>query len=216
MPTPTRKFESHAEMVQERGQVVLAEGRDWMVRTRSGAHRARRAVSCLVEPEVEDRVLLVIEGDQAWVLAVLERSPGAAVRLAAEGDLSLNLPGGRFTAAAQDGIELVSGSETALVSPDLRIDATRACVSADQLSFLGRLLQGEVEGVKLVAGFFDSILDRLSRRVKRSYRVVEEVDQLRAEQIDYTARKNARIHGQNAILTAQDLVKVDGEQIHVG
>ena len=50
--------------------------------------------------------------------------------------------------------------------------------------------------------------------MKRSYRAVEETDQLRAGQIDYVAKETLSLHGENALLTAEELVKVDGEQIH--
>ena len=68
----------------------------------------------------------------------------------------------------------------------------------------------------LVTETLDSVLDRFSQRVKRSYRTVEETDQLKAERIDYTASSTMSLHGENALVTAEQLVKVDGEQIHLG
>jgi hypothetical protein len=68
----------------------------------------------------------------------------------------------------------------------------------------------------VVADSCDSVFDRLLQRVKRSYRFVEEHDQVRAAQIDYVAQNNASLRGENTLITAKDLVKVDGEQIHLG
>ncbi len=50
----------------------------------------------------------------------------------------------------------------------------------------------------------------------RAYRFVEEMEHVRAGSIDYAARENVRFHGRNALVTAQQLVKMDGEQIHMG
>ena len=61
-----------------------------------------------------------------------------------------------------------------------------------------------------------ALLDRVSSRVKRSYRMVEECDHVRAEQIDYAAKKRLSLHGETALLTAQHLAKVEGDQIHLG
>lgn len=205
-----------ASCFQEIGRVALAEGKVWMIRTPSGNRQAVRAVSCLVEPEVEDRVLLAVNGDSAWVLAVLERRPGAPLRLEADGDLALRLRSGSFSVAAQDGIQLATAGDAAIVSKGLTVDATEGSVRVEQLSFLGRFLRGELEKIQLWAGTLDSFLGRLFQKVKRSHRFVAEMDQVRAGQIDYTAEQNARVHAQNAVVTAKQLVKVDGEQIHLG
>jgi Protein of unknown function (DUF3540) len=51
----------------------------------------------------------------------------------------------------------------------------------------------------------------------RSYRTVTEMDQLRAERIDHVAAEQAmNLRGKDTLMTAERLVKVDGEQIHMG
>ena len=45
---------------------------------------------------------------------------------------------------------------------------------------------------------------------------VDGLDQLKAEHVDHSAKKTMNLHGENAVMTARQLVKVDGEQIHVG
>jgi hypothetical protein len=52
--------------------------------------------------------------------------------------------------------------------------------------------------------------------VKRSYRFVEEADQVKAQRIDYAAEKSVCLRGENALVVAEELVKVDGGQIHLG
>jgi hypothetical protein len=39
---------------------------------------------------------------------------------------------------------------------------------------------------------------------------------VRARQIDYVAEKNVSVRGHNTLLTAEQLVKLDGEQVHLG
>jgi hypothetical protein len=203
-------------LLQEVGTVTAAEELVFTVSAVTGEHAARRAVSCLVAPEVGDEVLLVAEEGRAWILAVLERREGAPVALEAGGDLAVRLRHGRFSVAAQEGIDLSTAQEASIASGTLRVTAAEAGIQLDRLSYLGRLVHAEVERVKVFAGSVDSVLDRFWQKVKRSYRFVEESDHVRAEQIDYAAEKNAQLRGRNALVTAEQLVKIDGEQIHVG
>ena len=67
-----------------------------------------------------------------------------------------------------------------------------------------------------MAGLVDTVMERISQKVKRSYRLVEECDYLRSGEVDYRADKNMSLHGDNTMVTAKELVKVDGGQIHLG
>jgi hypothetical protein len=202
---------------QEGGAVLRLEGSCILVATTSGTYRAKRAVSCLVAPEPGDRVLVAaLEDGTVYVLAILEREDGQVTTISVEGDLTLRLPSGRFDVAAQEGMNLISGKDMAIVTGGLDVSAVRGGFAVEHLSFLGTFLQANIEKAKLFAGSLDSRLDRLSQRVKRSYRFVDEIDQVRAEQIDYAAKKSLSLHARNALVTAEELVKLDGEQIHVG
>jgi Protein of unknown function (DUF3540) len=216
MSVAAKRIQPRIEVVEEVCSVSLVEGASFVVSSPSGELRAKRATSCLVAPEPEDRVLVARAGDEAWILTVLERSECAPVRIEVDGDVSLRAPSGRFTVAAQEGIALVTAKEASVVAEGLSVQAGEGRVHLGVLSYLGRLVRSEVERVQVVAGVLDQLLDRFSQRVKRSYRFVEGLDVVRAGQIDQTARGNLRMHGRHAIVTANQLVKMDGEQIHVG
>ena len=62
----------------------------------------------------------------------------------------------------------------------------------------------------------DAAIERVTHKLKRSYRIVEEVDCVRSREMDYRATNNVSIRGKNALVTAEELVKLDGSQIHVG
>jgi hypothetical protein len=216
MDNLARKLAS-GEVLEQTGTIVRQAGALLRVRTADGDLSAKRAVSCLVQPEPGDRVLVAcLPTGACYVLAVLEREPGVATSVAVDGDLQIQLAAGRFTVAAQQGVSLVSAKDMELVSAELDVHAVDGNVSLDRLTFLGRLVRAEVERVKLVAGSFESVLDRLSQRVKRAYRRVTELDQLRARNVDYEAEQAMSLHARNALVTAETLVKVDGEQIHLG
>lgn len=223
MDNLARKIENiplRRDVEQEVGRVTGVEGALLAVSVDGAAHTAARAVSCLVAPEPGDFVLLaVVSGStptRRFVLAVLEREAGAAATVAVDGDLSFKVPHGRFTVAAQDGIDLIAAREMSVVSGRLNVNAVDGNVVFQELSYLGKLVRSEVERVKSFAQTVDVVMDRFTQQVKRSYRTVEELDQVRADSIDYVAKKTLSLRGDNTLMTAKQLVKVDGEQIHLG
>jgi len=67
-----------------------------------------------------------------------------------------------------------------------------------------------------VGRFFDAVFERIAHKSRWSYREVEEMDQVRSGQIDYRSAKNLNLRGKHALITAEELVKIDGDQIHLG
>jgi hypothetical protein len=203
--------------VQEVGNVMRLTDQTYWISTASGDYQARRATSCLVEPRPGDLVLVaILAKGHGYVLAVLEREAGSPIELCADGDLRIRLSQGRFSVASQEGIELTTGKDVDVSSARFKLKALDGSVVFQRLTYLGRYLQSEIERVKTVVNSFDAVLERFSQVVQRSYRVVHQSDQLRAGQIDYRAKQTMNLHGHNTLINADELVKFDGEQIHVG
>ena len=210
MESVARKIEIKA-VFQEFGEVVAVDADLWTVRTALADVKARRAASCLLEPAVGDRVLLATEdGGDAYVLALLEqRDPGAAT-LSVEGDLTLRSVRGKVSVAAQEGVDLVTTAAVRIMARAVDVEAIEA------LSVLGGAVKAELGKVKLYAATVESFFERLTLHAKSSLRTVEQLDQVKARHIDYAASGDAHLRGENALVTAHDLVKINGEQVHVG
>lgn len=210
------QLDQHA-LRQELATVARRDGDRFVLDTSTGACSASRAASCLLEPAVGDRVICATTATgRAWVLAVLERDPTTAARLSAEGDLELRVRGGRLSLSSDQGVDVTTSADVQVTSRAVGVNAVDGHVVVQRLTYLGRFLQTEVEKVKSLAGTFDAVLGRFSQRVKRSYRKVEEYDCVKAKQIDYVAETTLSLHGETALVTAAELVKVDGSQVHVG
>jgi hypothetical protein len=206
-----------SHITQTTGSVVRVDGTGFVVRTDTGDTRARRAASCLLQPEVGDFVLLaILPAGAGYVLAVLDREEGAPARIAVDGDLEVKLPHGRFTVAAQEGVGLLSGKELSIVSDGLDMTAQTGRVVLDRLSLFGTLVQAELQKAKLVAGELEAALERLSHRVKRSHRFVEGLDEVRAEPIDDKASTTVSLHARSGRLTSESPGKVARDQLHLG
>jgi hypothetical protein len=103
-----------------------------------------------------------------------------------------------------------------MVAGTVDVTATEGRVAVDRLSFFSSFVEAELGRARVLAATLDSVIERAHARLSRSYRVVTELDQVKAERIDYSARKTASIHAENTLVSAEELVKVDGEQIHLG
>ncbi len=136
--------------------------------------------------------------------------------LAVPGDLELQAHSGRVGISAAAGVDIVSTGAVAMTSSEVHLRAKKGSVAVDDLGFFGRLVRAEVTKVALVAQEVDSALTRLTQRAKRVFRFVEEIDQTRAGTVDLRAENLLALRGENAVVSARVLAKVDGEQIHLG
>jgi hypothetical protein len=185
------------------GRVLKASDGTFTIDTERGKLAALRATSCLLEPEPGDKVLLIGEPTGAlYVLAVLEREAGTPSRIKCDGDLTMDVGEGRFTVAAGEGVDLMTGG-------DLQLTAARLEVRAGEANFT-------FGAARLIGKSIDSVLERVAHRVKNSIRWVEGLDQVRSGQLDYHAEGMMRLHGENTVLTANKIVKADGKQVHIG
>lgn len=199
------------------GDVLSQAGDAWRVQTAVGVQYAQRALDCLVTPRVGDRVLLVCTGQEAFVLSVLSRRDvDTATILSAPGDIQLMAGTGRVGLVGRDGIDIVSGRDVSVETDGFHLRARMARMVIGSLHWLGERLNAEIDASRVVGRLFDSVVERFSRRAKRSYRVVDELDHSRSEQIDYRATSNMSLRGRNVLTTADELIKLDGGQIHLG
>ena len=185
------------------GTVLQAlPGDAFLVEAQAGGERWQcpRAASCLLQPSVGDTVLVAgPRRDQAYLIAVITQADPAQARLAVDGVLTLQ-----------------AGTRLELAAPELDLQARKARLEVGEMDYRG----SEVRITTLIARFVgrtcETVLDRLSVLTRSSFRLTEEVEQVRAGQIDYQAEETLRLHAKNTLVSSKGLVKVDAEQIHMG
>ena len=195
--------------------VVRGTASGLVIELGGGPVAARRAKSCLVAPDAGDRVLCAVEGDQVFVLAVLEGEAGATTRVVAEGDLKVQATG-RLGLGAGDQIEIDAAKEGGLFAGKLHVRAQSAAAAIEELGLVGRSLEAHLQKAVVVAERMEARADRLVQRAKQAFRFVEALDQVRAGIFDLRAEGLAAVRGENTIVAARTLTKVDGEQVKIG
>ncbi|WP_437936852.1 DUF3540 domain-containing protein [Sorangium sp. So ce341] len=216
-PLPPRATAAHApEAVMEIGHIQSRSGRNARVTTPSGEKEAELAPSCVVAPAPGDRVLVVSSGGEAYVLAVLRRLEPGETRMVFHEDVSLSVLKGRLRILAQEGVDLVSPQDVHVRSSAVIADAAEVRVAFSLLDLVGQTIAARTRKVRLLAEAFDTIAGRIYQRATTFLRRTDELDRVEAKNMDRRAHELYHLHGQNAVTTAEQLVKIDAGQVHVG
>lgn len=179
---------------------------------------ATRAVSCLVEPLVGDRVLVSHDASptEAFVLAVIERPVAGETVISADGDLAIRLPSGKLDLAARDGAKVTSGSSVEISSTRFEVKALETTMTSESLSLTARATEITASSLRVTAEAIDTVADRVTDKIKRAYRKIEELDQLRASCVDYLIKESMRIHAKHTVVSADEAAKIDAKNVYLG
>ena len=213
-PTPSIKV---PQSFQDSGTVLRVEVDAVVVRGAAAELRCRRALSCVVDPRPDDLVLYAgLASGECYVLVVLARPGDQAAVWSAPGSVTLAAPDGEVTVAARDGVHVVTPATVRVTTDTVSVTAREGDLAVQALTYVGAALAANLDDLKVTAARIDTVAGRLSQKLQRAYRTVAEIDQLRAEHGDWSFRQTLGLHAANVIATAKDLVKVDGDQIHLG
>lgn len=202
-------------VIQATGEVERNEGGYVVVSTADGVHRARLAVSCLVQPVCGDIVMVARYTTELYVLAVLERHVDVetqvrfdrSVNLAVDGDLTLTATG-RATLAGGD--EATIGAEKVSVRGDT-VELT-----GRHISIVGQAVQWIADTLESTARLVKQVADVWTAHARTHHRQVNEIELVRAGHMDLRAEHVINVGSTHTIMKSRELTKIDGKQIQVG
>ncbi|HKL53111.1 MAG TPA: DUF3540 domain-containing protein, partial [Wenzhouxiangellaceae bacterium] len=197
-------------------KVVGRTGDLWEVQANGRCFAAAVARSCLLEPMIGDRALLLVNGAESWVLSVLERPDESASRLTFPGDVGIELDHGGLSVRTRQSLNLSSAESVRIDAPVYALCATAAEHFVQGATWVGRKLVSTFESIRTVSRNMETVSNTRRDHSRHSIRSVDEVDRVTSGQIDYRSRENFTIRGKNVVAKSQELVKVDGKQIQLG
>jgi hypothetical protein len=218
----TARFENivpgceHAGPADASGVVIARNGRNVHLAREGRISEARVAFGCIVQPEPGDHVLTHIVDGTSWVTSVLERSSETPMRLWAEGDVSIVSMGGDVSLTAAQSLNLDAAKRARLVAAEIDLHAGVARFVLDELLQVGRRASLLVGKIRHVSELIETFAEHVLMRVQRSTRFVEESDQIRAGDIDHRAESTLQMRAETMLMTADVVVRVDADQIHMG
>jgi len=196
--------------------VIARDGRDTRIARDGVVRGARIAFGCLVQPEPGDRVLASLADGVVWVISVLDRQSGEPPRLWTEGDLGIVSGCGNISLSAAKAVDIGSGAKIRVAAPEIDLHAGLGRFVLDELLQVGRRATLYVAKIRSVGEIVETFAEHVLTRTKRSSRFIEDSDHVRAGDIDYRAEGNLQLQAETAFITADTVVRVDAEQIHMG
>jgi hypothetical protein len=190
------------------GIVQRRKNGDLQVRSGALVARAKRAVSCLLEPENGDSVAcLRVAPNEIWIVAVLEREEGVANVLRCTGNTRLQV---------LEGALQFDASALRLDSEKLHIAAKHTHVASETIEVVGRQLQLVATVMKVVGSALSTVMDRVNHFSKHHLRTTDGIDRVSATHIECEAKQLMRLDAEHTLVTGTQLVKARGAQIHFG
>lgn len=195
---------------------ALLEGGQVHVNHDGAMRKAKRAASCLLEPQPGDRVWIAGQaGAGFYVLAVLERASSGPTELHIEGDARLR-SSGTLALRGEGGLELDTPAKLGMRGDEVAVSGRVGQLAFTELRAYARELFASLARVTRVGKVLELFVERVVQRSKLSVRTVEGVDQLSAGTVKIEAERAASLSSKHALVTGEQLVKLDGGQIHLG
>lgn len=203
--------------VLRHARINAVEGdRFGVVSTEGYRYWLKPALGCLLQPAVGDRVLVSLDGEEGYILNVLERSQPQPAQLRVEGNLSLSLPSGMLSIQARDGMAVDAGDLLSLHARQgfAHLDTVQLGVGTLQVSgqcadnhWLERndhVVHHSEQAVRHTADYGDS------------RRQVHGHEDLQAGSLRQRVDKDWSLRGETLDLFADVAVAVGGERIKLG
>jgi hypothetical protein len=177
--------------------------------TPRGELLARRATGCLLAPLPGDLVLASVDGaGTAFVLSVLDRENDAAGSIDYAGDLHLRAEGNLRLDAGGDAS--LSATDTVTLAGDRGEAAFRA------LSILAKTARVRLKTLSTMAQTVEQFAVRLTQRLTNAVRLVAEHEEVQAGSARYCVADDLTMHAKNARHIAEEVIKIDAGQVHLG
>lgn len=189
-------------------RVLAITGERCVVQDEAGTREAARAVSCLIQPQPEDEVLIVASGPRVFILAVLAR--------AGLGDATLALPDRAASLAiAAPSIALNATARLRLEAPEVAVTSRRFHLVADVLTQVSRLASVVGEALTTVVGRQSTVAQRIEVTSQERNTAIAGID---SERIGTHLSQTELTTVSAAIEThlARDDIRLDAKRVTIG
>jgi hypothetical protein len=198
------------------GQVTCRKEDRWFVLTEDGRLiGAQKADGCLLTPELGDRVLVAEDGgEEGFILNILVKSgarstvviPGVGEITSGDGDLSI----------AADAINVSARERASFAAPEMSFTGVTARTSFLSFSFLAQTLEARIGKAATMIETLDTVIGRLTERLKTSFRWIENFEETKAGRISTIVKERFAVRARHASLLTEEEVSIDGRKIRLG
>jgi hypothetical protein len=170
---------------------------------------AKKATSCLIEPELHDKVSVYFDEFNLYITNILDRYEDSNLKIIAKNGLDISTSNGNLNFSSDADIHINSKNT-------LYTFAKNANVVISEVNFLADIVSITSKTLNLIVTTYKGIIDSFNMQNKS---VIHYTDGHEEHSCDSSRKivKNSDIKQvKNSILMAEDQVKIDAEQINMG
>ena len=197
--------------------LVMGGGTDnWIIQSGSGTYKARKAFSCLVAPEIGDKVLSVsLPSGGSSILAILERKQSQTTRLKFDGDVDISSPRS-IRMFATKSLDAFSGETMHFDSKEISLRSKIASMLFDRLSATGSEAVHNISNIRVLSKTIETVSETSRQVANHSFRLVSGLESVRAGEILQRIKKRFTVQSRQVNMLAEDDAKLNAKRVHLG
>ncbi|MFP4587950.1 MAG: DUF3540 domain-containing protein [Desulfohalobiaceae bacterium] len=192
----------------EYGRVEGLQEDCFLLRTQWGRVECKRAAGCLLKPGIGDLVLASLSQDKSYIISVLERN--------LESEPHLDLEAGTVISSACGDLSLAAAGRLNCGADRIEMSSRSAEITTESISFTSKVFRAQVRVFKTIAEEIDTVARDLTQRLVSVFRQTREHEECQAGSKRQLVEETLTLQSKNAVVTADEDVRVDGELIHMG
>lgn len=203
-----------------RAHVLVAEDGLFVIVTEQGTLNCKIAASCLLRPEPGDLALVAMPEDrngQAYILAVLERANSdSAMQINLGSGANMVAENGAVYIAGKTDLNLQAGGELNASAKSMSFVCSSVHWLSKTFSLLGKTVETICSVWRETSQERETNAQNWTQRLGDCHRHVQDLDETQAGTSRTLARDTALVHGRVTYVQAEEFVKADGEEVHLG
>ena len=203
----------HAQAVIEHARVQAVTSAGLVLQANGSIRTARVAAGCLLEPGSGDLVLMSRQGQNCFVLTVLEQAAQEG-RIRYPGALSIDTD--QLVLRGRQRVHVVSEDRVQTDAPNMAMTGGSALLQWRRLDVTAEEGVARIHRARLISGVAEIFGKRIFQCARQVIRRVEDVETLHVGQLVQHIRKGITTRAHRVSLTSRKDMQVKGERIHMG
>ena len=219
MVAPTLQKRSITQTTEGSLRVSTVTGRadDWFFTQGMSAVRLKRAVSCLIEPQLGDTVLIFDAGLEniSFITAVLVSRAESTSKVCLPGGASIETIEQQLTINAEN-ISLKGNASVSLHSVHIDVNANAATLNVSHLQSWSESIETHAMRATFTIKTLTTRVNQAISRIRNSWRKVAELDETQAGRVSVVVEGHHQLKAEHVTTQAQGFVRIDGKKIDLG
>ncbi len=197
--------------------LVIGGGADnWIIQSGTGTYKARKAFSCLVAPEIGDRVLSVLlPSGNSSILAILERKQSQTTRLRFDGDVDIS-SSRSIRMFASKSLDACSGDAMNFDSKEFSLRSKMVSLLFDRLNATGSEANQNINKVKILTKSIETVSETSRQVTRYAFRLVSGLESVNAGEVLQSIKKRFTVQSRQLNMLAEEDANLNAKRVHLG